>query len=127
MQIQRCLLQWMQRQIRPFDERPFTIPHKLYFGMSSRKWEDGGVAFLDPEKDDSIMTLGKIYKITCDQFKDIQKQEGDSWYDKILCLGEVDGIPVKTFTHSYVVDEKTVRQVYQCYHVRAERNVSRNA
>lgn len=90
----------------PLDERPFTIPHKLYFAMNSRKWENDGVAFLHPEKDDSIMTLGKIYKITCDQFKDIQKQEGDSWYNKILCLGEVDGIPVKTFTHSCVVDER---------------------
>ncbi|MEN2777377.1 hypothetical protein ABCY62_20355 [Acetivibrio clariflavus] len=90
----------------PLDERPFAIPHKLYFGKKSHKWENGGVAFLDPERNDSMMTLGKIYKITYDQFMDIQKQEGESWYDKILCLGEVDGIPVKTFTHSFVVYER---------------------
>ena len=74
----------------PLDERPFTIPHKLYFGKSPPNWEYGGVAFLDPKMDESIVTLGKIYKITYNQFKDIKKQEGDSWYDKILCLGEVD-------------------------------------
>lgn len=90
----------------PLDERPFTIPYKLYFSRRSPNWEYGGVAFLYPEKNDSIMTLGKIYKITYDQFKEIQRQEGGSWYDEILYLGEIDGIPVKTFTHSSVTDER---------------------
>ncbi len=87
----------------PVDERPFTIPHELYFGKSSPKWGSGGVAFLNPEKDESIVTLSRIYTITREQFDDIQAQEGLGWYDEVLELGKLDGIPVKTFTHSSIV------------------------
>ena len=95
----------------PVDERPFTIPHRLYFAMSSGKWGGGGIAFLDPEIDESAKTLGKIYKVTYDQFLDIKNQEGKV-YDRDVDLGEVDGIPVKTFTHSYVAKETRPSAAY---------------
>jgi hypothetical protein len=39
---------------------------------------------------------GQIIKIKESQFSDIRTQEA-GWYDKILKLGEIDAIEVKTF------------------------------
>lgn len=95
----------------PVDERLFTIPHQLYFGMEAPKWKDGGVAFLNPEKDESFVTLGRLYKITSEQFNDVQGQEG-GWYSEVLELGELDEIPVKTFTHSTIVEKNRPCDTY---------------
>jgi hypothetical protein len=84
----------------PLEDLPINIPYELYFGNSSKKWEDGGVAFLNPERKDNIKTLGRMYLITEEQFIEINKQEGSGWYDLIINLGTLNEIPVKTFTHS---------------------------
>ena len=72
----------------------------LYFGNKSGSWEGGGVAFLDHRMDESIVTLGRRFLITEEQFREINLQEGPGWYNHIIDLGLVDGVPVKTFTHS---------------------------
>jgi len=84
----------------PLKDMPIDIPYELYFGNSSKKWEDGGVAFLKPERNDNIKTLGRMYLITEEQFIEINKQEGSGWYDLIINLGAFNGVPIKTFTHS---------------------------
>lgn len=85
---------------KPLDDRPYIIPYELYFAQKSPSWSDAGVAFLKPERDENVQTLGRIYLITENQFKEIQCQEGCGWYDLILDLGTFNSIPVKTFTHS---------------------------
>ena len=96
----------------PVEDRPITLPYKLYFGNSSGSWDGGGVAFLEPEETQGVETLGRIYLITEDQFRSINKIEGPTWYDKILDLGTVDGVPVKTFTHSTTFPRRMPSQGY---------------
>ena len=52
--------------------------------------------------DESIVTLGRRFLITEEQFREINLQEGPVWYNLVLDLGLVDGMPVKTFTHSSI-------------------------
>ena len=96
----------------PLDDRPINIPYKLYFGNSSKIWKDGGVAFLEPKINDNETTLGRMYLITEEQFHEINVQEGLVWYDLILSLGELNEIPIKTFTHSSMFTKKLPVQKY---------------
>ena len=83
----------------PLKDKPFLIPHELYFGYTSSYWENKGVAFIDADK--SGVTLGRAFLITEEQFYDIQKQEGatDDWYGRIVNLVNTDdNIPCKSFT-----------------------------
>lgn len=89
-------------QSEPLDDRPCIINHKLYFGNRSSKWDDGGVAFLNPVRNEKVVTLGRMFLITEEQFKEVQRQEGPGWYNEVLDLGMAEGIPIKTFTHSTV-------------------------
>lgn len=84
----------------PIKDRPVTIPHRLYFGNVSQSWYGGGVAFIDLKRNTEEKTLGRMYLITEEQFKQVQKQEGPgpNWYGMVLELGEVDGYKIKTFT-----------------------------
>lgn len=84
----------------PSSDKPISIQYELYFGNSSGRWENGGVAFLKPDKNEKVNTLGRMYLITEEQFLEIQKQEGPGWYNKVLELSTFDDIPVNTFTHS---------------------------
>lgn len=84
----------------PLDSRPCLIKYDLYFGNKSSKWGFGGVAFLNPIRNEKAATLGRMYLITEEQFKEVHKQEGLGWYDKVVDLGMEEGIPIKTFTHS---------------------------
>ncbi|ONI37908.1 hypothetical protein AN639_01060 [Candidatus Epulonipiscium fishelsonii] len=83
----------------PLEDEPILIPYQLYFGNSSPTWGGSGVAFLDVEV--SGITMGRMYLITRDQFEDIWEQEGNykNWYNKVVCLGEKDGIEILTFTN----------------------------
>ena len=107
----------------PRDSRAFTFNRGLTFAFNSSRWNDGGVAFLDKYKNDTI-SYGKIYKITKEQFTHVYMQENglnplkdeltidfdklnsnesllakDSWYGLILLVDEIDGLPVYTFTN----------------------------
>jgi hypothetical protein len=84
----------------PIADKPCRIPHRLYFAKSAASWGNGGVAFLDPKKepDQAHWSLGRMWKITYEQYREISKQEG-SWYTKQINLGEEDGCPMLTFTN----------------------------
>jgi len=102
----------------PQARRPCRIPHDLYFAGESRTW-GGGIAFLDHEHIAPSPTLGHAYLVTAEQFEDVAAQEtgrdhaaiemdevrttgsvtlGSGRYDRVVWLGDRDGIPQLTFT-----------------------------
>ena len=85
----------------PKENRPFIIPHGLFFAKSSSSWGNGGIAFVTPKRDESMHTYGRMWKITEEQFSKIWDQEG-SWYDEKIDLGRDDeGVPIWTITSKY--------------------------
>lgn len=99
-------------QSEPLDDRPCIVKHELYFGNSSSKWDDGGVAFLNKVRNENVLTLGRMYLISEDQFKEVQEQEGLGWYNEVLDLGMEDGVPVKSFTHSSLFSRNIPSEKY---------------
>lgn len=79
----------------PVADMQFQLPYSIYFAASSTLWEDKAVAFLDDGKAGNA--LGRIYKITRAQYEEVKLQEGTK-YTKMVDLGEVEGLPVYTFT-----------------------------
>ena len=79
----------------PMEDRPFEFDHPVFFAGKSSTWGGKGKAFLDMEKDGHA--LGRIYKITREQYADVKGNEGAD-YNREINLGELDGIPVVTFT-----------------------------
>lgn len=71
--------------------------HKLYFAKESPSWNNSGVAFIEENLGSNL--IGRIYKVTKEQFDEIQRQEGSVWYGKIKELGKKDGLKVITFTN----------------------------
>ncbi len=72
---------------------------QMFFGNESGTWNGKGVAFYDPNA--SGRTYMRMFKVTRQQLKEIQKQEGPSrmWYGKIQALGiHADGCPIYTLT-----------------------------
>ena len=61
----------------PKDNKPYKIKHELYFAKESPTWCGHGVAFIKSEnsKSKELITLGRIYLITIEQFNDILHQE----------------------------------------------------
>jgi len=104
----------------PIDSAPMEFPTQITFMGNSRRW-GGGVAFLEhhPRAPDFPGALGRRYLITREQFDDVAAQEshrptsridievltpgqvrevGTGWYDGLLALDPMDGVPVVTFT-----------------------------
>ena len=102
----------------PQARRPVRIPHRLYFAGESRTW-GGGVAFLDHDHVAPAPTFGHAYLVTAGQFEDVAAQEtgrehaavdigavraegsvtlGTGRYDRVVWLGDSDGVPQLTFT-----------------------------
>jgi len=103
----------------PLDSAPVEFPTQVAFAGLSKRW-GGGVAFLEHRgRPDTPGALGRRYLITREQFDDVVAQEsrrpttaveidrldrgmvtviGSGWYDALLTLEPVDGIPVVTFT-----------------------------
>jgi hypothetical protein len=83
----------------PKDNRPITIPYKMYYGNKRSSWGNGGVSFLDIEV--KGQALGRMYLITRNQLEDIPRQEGrgENWYNHSVKLGEQDGIEIITITN----------------------------
>jgi len=96
---------------------PFWLPSTVRFLGDAAKWGGGGVAFLD--HGDSGSAPGRRFLITKGQFDDVAAQEsrrdtvelpidslepgvvmsiGGGFYDGILALEPVEGVPVVTFT-----------------------------
>jgi hypothetical protein len=98
-------------KILPLDNRFILIPYRLYFAWpndmpDSKNWGKGGVAFLDPQKaiEENEFSFVRIWKITSEQYEEIRDQEGKVLYDKEINIGELDGISIKTMTHSTMLD-----------------------
>ena len=75
------------------------FPGQMYFGNKSGTWNGKGVAFYDPNA--SGRTFMRMYKVTRQQLREIQEQEGSSskWYGRIQALGiHTDGCPIYTLT-----------------------------
>lgn len=112
-------------QSMPIKYENIEIPRKQYYANSSKRWQNQGVAFIGSEYSGET-TLGRMYLITRQQFEDVVKQEcklsvhksmdikidharkngwalvvPNSWYGKILFLGERDGYPIYTFTNPH--------------------------
>jgi len=89
----------------PIDNQPFTIPYRLYFALSDKKtktknWDKGGVSYItpNPEKNEDNWTLGRIWKITKEQYEEIKEKEGIS-YDHEILLDNKNDIPIYTITN----------------------------
>jgi hypothetical protein len=114
----------------PRAERRLLLLHKLYFAHTSSQWEDQGVAFIHREQEESAKTLGRMYLISSQQFKEVFLQENgyadfgaevdldleaarrdgrkkvdEGLYGTLLNLGEEGGHPIFTFTASWNEDQ----------------------
>lgn len=102
--------------------------HRLFFAGESRWWGGGGVAFVDPDAGHpSTPTLARAYLVTGQQFQDVLAQEsgrevgtevdlsgviahgrdelGQGRYDLVIRVGDLDGVPLMTFTTPRPVGE----------------------
>lgn len=78
------------------------VPHRLFFAKKSSRWDNKGIAFLSCKKEENKDNgaVVRLWKISKQQFQDLQNQEGN-WYNKILLLGKNDGLEIKTITGCY--------------------------
>ncbi|KIE24926.1 histone deacetylase [Streptomyces sp. MUSC 125] len=112
----------------PVRSIPVELPGAMYFATESPVW-GGGRAFYDPRADGRV--LARAYSVTTGQFADIAAQEmyrtpgpsvaldldvidvlttgraelGEGRYETLVCAGQVDGIPVLTFTAPWGVND----------------------
>ena len=94
-----------QDKTLPTADKAITIYYPLYFalpdnGAGTGNWGPGGVAFISPHEAKGTKTLGRMWKITEEQYKDVRDQEGRRWYNKEIKLGDEDGFPVLTITNA---------------------------
>lgn len=107
----------------PSHDHGVLILHHLFFAEKAPQWDDAGVAFVDPVKDTAAKTLGRMYLISEDQFREVVLQENgyrrmkvdlgldlektvrdgsselrEGLYRRILHLGDEGGHPIFTFT-----------------------------
>lgn len=93
------------------------LPGQTWFARHSGQWA-GGVAFLDPDAPGT--SPGRAYDLSVEQLADVIAQEGrrpppgeldvdavvavgrlaldDGWYGSCVHLGDLDGLPLITFT-----------------------------
>lgn len=123
-------------QSLPLRQEPIEINHPLYFARESRTWDGGAVAFIRGVVNADSKTYGRKYLITAAQFAEVVAQEMDSetvipidlklvetkqstvvkansWYGRILYLGEHDGFPIFTFTNEQ--DEQALNKPEASY------------
>ena len=102
------------------------ILHRLFFAEASPQWEDLGVAFIQGDQEEAAKTLGRMYLISRDQFREVVLQENgyrkmdvevemdlertvregrsempEGLYGTLLYLGQEDEYPIFTFTASW--------------------------
>ena len=81
----------------PAEDRPYAFAHPVFFAGESSNWDHKGKAFLDSERQGHA--LGRIYRITREQYEDVSRQEGKDYRHKLL-LGSLEGLEVVSFTCS---------------------------
>jgi len=76
----------------------------LYFAKNSSRWDNKGVAFITSQKEENtnLHTLVRFWKVTEEQFEEIQEQEGKDWYNRMVDLGEKDGLKILTITGDWL-------------------------
>ncbi len=105
----------------PLGDVPVTLDGQVYFAWESPTW-GGGIAFYDRETPGSA--AGRAYLLTVEQFSDVASQEmrrpvgrnlpladlfresrtavlGPGRYETLHVVGEIDGVPLVTFTASW--------------------------
>lgn len=113
----------------PLDSKAITINSELYFAKRAKRWDAGGVGFIDPELTENVQTYGRMYLITKEQFVEVVQQENqitealpidfqkaqdegslivreDSWYGKLLFIGDQEGHPIFTFTNENMLNDE---------------------
>ena len=85
----------------------------MYFAKESSSWNNKAVSFINYNK--SGYSYAKAYLITQEQFKEVQKQEGLSWYNMVIELDSIDGIPTLTFTNDEILKSKDLNFVDDMY------------
>jgi len=92
-------------QSLPKGNKPLWIPYKLYFAKESSSWEGKGVAFISPneESNENNWTIGRMWKITKEQYEQIRNQEGRSWYNHEILLGKENGLQILTITNAAIL------------------------
>ncbi len=108
----------------PLGVEPVELDGGVCFAWESPTW-GGGVAFYDPDAPGT--TFGRAYLLTAGQFADVAAQEmhrvpdadldlaplwadrqavlGPGRYERLLVVGEIDDVPVVTFTASWSREE----------------------
>ncbi|MEU3840806.1 histone deacetylase [Streptomyces sp. NPDC028635] len=108
----------------PASSIPVELTGAMYFATESPVW-GGGRAFYDPQA--IGRTLARAHLVTTDQFADIAAQEmyrtpdlaldlegvltegravlGEGRYETLVCAGQVDGLPLLTFTAPWGVND----------------------
>jgi len=104
----------------PSASRPWRVGHQLAFGGCSVRWENAGVAYLDPRPGSGTAVV-RLWQVTLQQFEDIAAQENRlspgeltvgldevverggvdldaGGYSRVLHCGSVQGCEVLTFT-----------------------------
>jgi len=119
------------------DDTRLDFPCQLFFAHESSRWDNGGVAFVDPDAASDTKIITRAYLITSEQFEDVVAQEngwreskpvlfgqliedgrlvhGSGWYDLALCLGRHESYPVLTFTSSTPIGRLPVRAPAPAY------------
>ncbi|KUN10603.1 histone deacetylase [Streptomyces yokosukanensis] len=103
---------------------PVELTGAMYFATESPVW-GGGRAFYDPRAEGRVMA--RAHLVTAEQFSDIAVQEmyrdpgklldleevlssgravlGEGRYETLVCAGQLDGLPVVTFTAPWAMDD----------------------
>lgn len=111
----------------PKDSKKIFLPYPMFFAMSSARWEQKGVCFIEAFTQENQQTLGKMYQITKEQFCDVVSQENNmdkleinfneldrvgsviiskkKFYGKIIRVGFDKGKPIYTFTSPNPISE----------------------
>ena len=79
----------------PVEDRPYEFTHPVFFAGQSSNWSDKGTAFLDVWANGSA--LGRIYKITDEQYQEVRRMEGRRYRNRIE-FDSLEGFPVVSFT-----------------------------
>lgn len=66
----------------PLKSKAIKIPYEMYFSKESSSWNNKALSFINYNK--SGYSYAKAYLITQEKFKEVQKQEGLSWYNMVI-------------------------------------------
>lgn len=125
----------------PVRDEPVKINHRLFFSLHLPKWGGSGVAFIDTKVSNDRITYGRKYLITREQFLDVVRQENavaadaeivideeklkrdgwqdifsDTWYGRLIYVGDAINIPIYTFTCRKAMEEMELVPAFGGYY-----------